>query len=436
VTGVPTTRYARTASGAHIAYQVVGEGSPDLVFVPSAVSHIEVVWEDQASARYLRRVSAFSRLIMFDKRGIGMSDRIEGVATIEDRMDDVRAVMDAVGSQRAALCGMSEGAAIAAMFAATYPERISGLILFNGQIKPWIKPDLRALIDAYIDEHWGDGGSITFGAPSVADEPQIRSHAARIERMSISPAGAVANAAMNDQIDVRSVLPTVSVPTLVMHRTGDLTVDVTQGQEAAELIPNARMVELAGTDHLPYWEDCDTTLGLIEEFVTGHRRPVEPDRLLATVLFTDIVGSSAQAARVGDRRWKELLDDYDAMANDQLGRFRGRMIKTTGDGTLATFDGPGRGIRCAREMRDAARGLGLTLRVGLHTGEIELRGEDVAGLAVVIANRVCTLANDGELLVSSTVKDLVVGSGIEFEGRGQHELKGVPGTWRLFADKG
>jgi pimeloyl-ACP methyl ester carboxylesterase len=433
MTGVPKTRYARTASGAHIAYQVVGEGSTDLVFVPSAMSHIEVVWEDQASARYLRSVSAFSRLILFDKRGVGMSDRIEGIATIEDRMDDVRAVMDAVGSQRAALCGMSEGGAIAAVFAATYPERVSELILFNGQIKPWIKPDMRPSIDAYINDHWGEGGSITLGAPSVADDPQIRSHAARIERMSTSPAGAVAIGAMNDQIDVRSVLPTVSVPTLVMHRTGDLTVDITQGREAAELIPNARMVELPGTDHLPYWEDCDTTLGLIEEFVTGHRRPVESDRLLATVLFTDIVGSSAKAALLGDRQWKELLDDYDAMVNNQLGRFRGQMIKTTGDGTLATFDGPGRAIRCAREVRDAAQRLGLALRVGLHTGEIELRGEDVTGLAVVIANRVCTLANDGELLVSSKVKDLVVGSGIEFEDRGEEQLKGVPGAWRLFA---
>jgi class 3 adenylate cyclase len=400
------------------------------------MSHIEVLWDDAAAARYFRRLASFSRLILFDKRGVGMSDRISGAATIQDRMDDVRAVMDATGSERAALCGMSEGGAIAAVFTATYPARVSGLILFNGQIMPWMDPEMRAVFRAYADEHWGEGLSVHLGAPSVSDDPQIRALCARLERLALSPAEAVTTGAMNDLIDVRAVLPSISVPTLVMHKAGDLTVSAAQGRMASELIPNAKFVELSGTDHLPYWEDPDASLGLIEEFVTGQRHLVEPDRVLATVLFTDIVDSTRMTARVGDRRWKQLLDGYDGMVDRQLVQFRGRLVKTTGDGTLATFDGPGRAIECAGAVREGAQELGLTIRAGLHTGEVELRGQDVTGLGVTIASRVCALAGGGELLVSRTVSDLVVGSRMEFEDRGEHELKGVPGVWRLFAVSG
>jgi class 3 adenylate cyclase len=431
---IGTTRYAETIDGVHVAYQVIGGGPHDLVFVPpTALSHVEGYWEEPSVARYLRRLASFSRLIMFDKRGIGMSDRVAGVPTLEERIDDVGAVMAAAGSARAAVCGISEGGAIGAVFAATYPERVTALILLNSAIKNWLSPDLAPFVDEYIEQGWGSGRSIELGAPSVAEDERVRAWAGRIERLSASPATMAAMVKMNTSFDARSVLPAVSSPTLVVHRIGDRVVAAEHGREAAQLIPGARYVELPGTDHLPFFEDPEATLGLIEEFVTGQRHRAAPDRVLATVVFTDIVGSTERASRLGDRRWKELLDTYDTAVNQELARFRGQLIKTTGDGTLATFDGPGRAIQCARAIRDASRDLGIEVRTGVHTGEIELRDDDVTGLAVVIGHRVSTLAGSSDLLVSSTVKDLVVGSNIEFEDRGEHDLKGVPGKWRLFA---
>jgi pimeloyl-ACP methyl ester carboxylesterase len=398
-------------------------------------SHVEVFWEEPSVARYLRRLASFSRLILFDKRGVGMSDRIAGVPTLEERMDDVRAVMDAAGSSRAALFGMSEGAAIAAMFAATYPERVASLVMLGGAIRCWsseVDFDDPAVI-AYVDEHFGEGIMLDEGAPSVADDARIRAWTGRVERFGMTPTSFLDMIRMNRSFDARAVLPAVSVPTLVIHRSDEKVVLVDQGREAGQLIPRARYVELPGTDHLPYFQDPETTLALIEEFVTGQRHRSEADRVLATVVFTDIVNSTEHATGFGDRRWREVLDAYDAAVTRELERFRGRLVKSTGDGTLATFDGPGRAIQWALSTRDLTRSLGFEIRAGAHTGEIELRGDDIAGVAVVIAHRISTAAEPGELLVSSTVKDLVAGSGVEFMSRGTHELKGVPDTWNLFA---
>jgi pimeloyl-ACP methyl ester carboxylesterase len=432
----PETRYATTVDGVHVAFQVIGEGPPNLVFVPpAALSHVEAYWEEPQVAIYLRRLASFSRLIMFDKRGIGMSDRVDGVPTLEERMEDVRTVMDAADAATAAVCGISEGGAIGAMFAATYPERVSVLILLNAAITNWLPADLAPVVSEYIEQSWGQGQSLALGAPSVADDERVRAWAGRVERLSASPATMAAMVAMNTSFDARSVLPAISTPTLVMHRLDDRIVPVEQGREAAQLIPTARYVELPGSDHLPFFEDPEVTLGLVEEFVTGTRHRTEPDRVLATVVFTDIVASTERASRLGDRRWKETLDAYDALVSEALVRFRGRLVKSTGDGTLATFDGPGRAIRCAEAIRDASHALDLDVRAGVHTGEIELRGEDVTGMAVVIGHRVSELAGSSEVVVSSTVRDLVAGSGIEFDDRGERELKGVPGTWHLFAVK-
>ena len=433
---MPRTRYVEAGGGVRVAYQVFGEGPVDLVCVPSAISHLEVFWEEPSIVRYYSRLASFSRVILFDKRGMGMSDRIDGLPTLEQRTDDVRAVMDAAGSSRAALCGMSEGAAIGAMFAATYPEKVSSLIMLGGAIRCYLPPgvDLDSPeVIAYLDEHFGDGSAMDTGAPSVAADPRIRAWGARLERLSSTPTSVRAFLKMNMSFDSSSVLPAVAVPTLVIHRTGDRAVPVEQGRQAAEAIPGAIYLELPGDDHLPYFDDPEGTLGPIEEFVTGQRHRAEPDRVLATVVFTDIVDSTQYASRLGDRRWKEVLDSYDSCVTRELERFRGRLVKTTGDGTLATFDGPGRAIQWARSIRDLTHSLGFEIRAGAHTGEIELRGEDIAGLAVVIGQRVSALAGAGEVVVSRTVRDLVAGSGIEFEDRGAFALKGVPDTWQLYA---
>ncbi|GAC1605087.1 MAG: adenylate/guanylate cyclase domain-containing protein [Acidimicrobiales bacterium] len=434
VTAMPHTRYIK-AGDVHVAYQVVGTGPLDLVFVPGAASHLECLWEEPGVARFYRRLASFSRLIMFDKRGTGMSDRVQGVPTLEERMDDVRAVMDAVGSTQAALCGMSEGGAIAALFAATFPRRVSALVTIGSGATGWQPgPVAQDEIDRYIEEHWGSGLSVSMMAPSVAKDDRIRAWFGKWERLSASPGAAVELLRMNAQFDINSVLPAISVPTLVIHRTGDLTYDIRQGRALADQVSGARFAELPGTDHAPWFEDPEEILELIEEFVTGARRGAEPERVLATTVFTDIVDSTRQASRLGDRRWKETLDQYDSIVQRELDRLRGRLVKTTGDGTLATFDGPARGIRFACAVRDvAARSLDLELRAGVHTGEVELRGDDISGLAVVIGQRISALAAGGEVLVSSTVKDLVVGSGIEFAEHGAHDLKGVPGRWTVFA---
>jgi pimeloyl-ACP methyl ester carboxylesterase len=437
---VPETRYAKSGD-LNIAYQVVGEGPFDLVYVPGWVSNIEAMWEEPSHARLLGRLAAFSRLILFDKRGTGMSDPVpvDRLPTLEERMDDVRAVMDAAGSERAAIFGSSEGGLMSVLFSATSPERIEALItlaIYATRLRsrdyPWApKPEARAAEIEEIERTWGGEMDISNLAPS-ADEAFKRRAVAYLRR-SASPGAAVALLRMNSQIDVREVLPTIRVPTLVLQRVDDRDVNVEEGRWIARQIPGAKYVELPGDEHLIWAGDVDAVVDEVEEFLTGRRPVYEPDRVLATVLFTDIVGSTERATELGDRRWRELLDQHHSLVRRQLERFDGREVDTAGDGFLATFDGPARAIRCADSLRVGVRALGLEIRAGLHTGECEVVGDGVRGIAVHTGARVAALAGNGEVLVSSTVKDLVAGSGIEFEDRGTHELKGVPGEWRLYA---
>ena len=435
----PETRYAKSGE-IHIAYQVVGRGDLDLVFVPGWISHVESVWEEPSYARFLNRLASFSRLIMFDKRGTGMSDRDAGLPTLEERMDDVRAVMDAVGSERAAIFGTSEGGNMSVLFATTYPERTIALITFGIFAKrirsddyPWAPtPEQREAWYAQLEREWGGPAELETLAPTVAGDRRFASWWGTYLRHGASPRAALTLARTNTLIDVRDILPTIRVPTLVLHRTGDRDVSVEEGRYIAERIPGATFVELPGHDHLVFVGDQDALLDEIEEFLTGVRRGPEPDRVLATVLFTDLVGSTERAAELGDRRWRDLLERHNAIVRRALGRFRGREVDAAGDGFLATFDGPARAIRCARWIADELGRLGLAVRAGLHTGECELVDGSVRGIAVHIGARVAGKAGPGEVLVSSTVKDLVAGSGIAFDDRGEHELKGVPGRWRLF----
>ena len=434
----PETRYAKSGE-VSIAYQVVGGGPIDLVLVPGFVSHLDVDWDDPRHAHFLRRLASFSRLIRFDKRGTGLSDRPGGLPDLETRMDDVRAVMEAVGSERAALFGYSEGGPMSVLFAATYPHMTSALVLYGTYAKrqdpdddyPWAAArEARERYAKQVEEDWGWEADMRTMCPG-ADEAMARWWATRA-RAAASPRAARDLILMNSLIDVREVLPTIQAPTLVLHRTGDLDSRVEEGRYVARHIPSARFVGLAGDDHVP-WIDADQVVDEIEEFLTGARPAVEPDRVLATVLFTDIVGSTERAAELGDRRWRELLDAHEAAVRRELVRFGGREVDTAGDGVFATFDGPARAIRAACAIRDSVRGLGLELRAGLHTGECELANGKMRGIAVHTGARVAALAAPGEVLVSSTVRDLVAGSGIAFDERGEHELKGVPGTWRLYA---
>jgi pimeloyl-ACP methyl ester carboxylesterase len=439
----PPTRYAKSR-GASVAYQVVGEGPIDLVLVLGFATHLELQWEAPPFARFFERIASFSRLIIFDKRGTGLSDPVSEAPTLEQRIDDVRAVMDAAGSERAALFGISEGGPMSALLAATHPERVTALVLYGAMGRtteaadyPWASPAeaLRESATEFIAPFWGQQaeGMVELFAPSLADDPQTVEFTARMERSAASPAMVLQIFEMFLDIDVRSVLPSIHVPTLVLHRRGDRVVNRRAGEELAAQIPSARYVELPGIDHLPWAGDSEAVLGEIEEFLTGARSPPDPDRVLATVMFTDIVGSTERAAELGDARWRELLAEHQAAVRGELTRFRGREVKTLGDGCLATFDGPARAIRCGHAVAAAARSLGLEVRVGLHSGEVELMGEDVGGIAVHIAARVGALAGAGEVLVSSTVKDLVAGSGIRFVDRGAKQLKGIADEWRLFA---
>jgi pimeloyl-ACP methyl ester carboxylesterase len=435
----PRTRYARSGD-AHIAFQVFGAGELDLVFVPGFISNIEHYWEMPVVAPLLERLGSFARVVIFDKRGTGLSDPVAEPPPLEQRMDDTRAVMDAAGVERGALFGISEGGPLALLLAATYPERVSALVLYGSTPRFRDAPDHDGWgtedVDrakAAIESEWGEGALLGLFAPSVADDPAMRELWSRFQRASASPAMAQAVIDAWFAIDVRDVLPTIAVPTLILHRSGDLIAPVEHARLMAERIPGARYVEFDEPDHLPFTGDVDAYMDEIEEFLTGTRASRAVDRVLATVLFTDIVGSTERAAEAGDRRWRGLLDRHHEVVRRQLGRFRGREVKTLGDGFLATFDGPARGIECACAIRDGVRPLGLEVRAGLHTGECELRGDDVAGIAVNIGARVGGLAGPSEVLVSSTVKDLVVGADIRFEDRGAHDLKGVPGEWRLFA---
>jgi pimeloyl-ACP methyl ester carboxylesterase len=436
----PRTRYAKSG-GLNIAYQVAGDGPLDLVYVAGWISNVELMWEEPAHAHVLGRLASFSRLIAFDKRGTGLSDPVplDRLPTLEERMDDVRAVLDAVGSERAAVFGFSEGGVMSALFAATYPERTVALALYGTFAKrvwsedyPWAPtPEARQAELAQLERTWGDRMDLDQLAPTETDA--FKNRLATYFRRSASPGAALALLRMNTEHDIRHVLPTIRVPTLVLQRVDDRDVNVEEGRWIASRIPGAKYVELPGDSHTLWGGNTDEVVDELEEFLTGVRRGPEPDRVLATVLFTDIVGSTQKAVELGDRRWRALLAAHDAAVRRQLERFRGREVDTAGDGFFATFDGPARGVRCATSIRDAAGALGIEIRAGLHTGECELDGESVRGIAVHTGARVSSLAAPGEVLVTGTVKDLVAGSGLAFEPRGERELKGVPGTWPIYA---
>ncbi len=431
----PETRYAKSGD-LSIAYQVTGSGPLDLVYVPGFVSNLDLIWENPGYTHFFSRLAAFSRVILFDKRGTGLSDRMSGVANLEERMDDVRAVMDAVGSERAALCGVSEGGPMSLLFAATYPERASALVLYGSYARhPTLTPDSLGPHLEIIDRAWGLGEYIARFMFAGAVDESLRQRLARMERQSASPSAVSAILRMNAEIDARHILPTIRAPTLVLHRAGDMRITIDAARYLADHVAGAKFVTLPGTDHIP-WNERDVVDRIadeIEEFLTGYRAESELDRVLATVLFTDIVDSTKRAAALGDRMWRAMLDRHDEIVRQQFARFRGREVKHTGDGFLATFDGPARAVRCASAIADTMQPLGIAVRGGLHTGEIELKGDDIGGIAVNIAARVAAMAGPSETLVSSTVRDLVAGSGLRFADRGRHALKGLPEDVQLYA---
>jgi class 3 adenylate cyclase len=439
VTETTETAWARSGE-VSIAYRVYGDGPVDLVFVPGFVSGVELIWEEPRVARFFSRLASFARLIVFDKRGQGMSDRPGRPPVLEESMDDVRSVMDAVGSRRAALFGISEGGPMATLFAATHPHMVTSLVLYGTYARLIEAPDYPEgmrheqldRLSEIVRRDWGGPVGMPIWAPNAVGDASFERWWARLLRQGTSPGGATALFDLYRELDVRAVLPTIGVPALVLHRADDRLIPTQMGRYLADHIPTAKYVELAGADHLAWVGDQDTLLDEVEELVAGSRRAREPDRVLGTVMFTDIVGSTERAASLGDRRWRDLLASHDAAIRRQLEVHRGREVKTMGDGFLATFDGPARAIRCATGALRAARELGLDLRAGVHTGELEVIGDDVGGMAVNIGARVGAMAGAGEVLVSSTVKELVVGSGIEFGDRGRHTLKGVPGEWGVF----
>ena len=436
----PQTRYARSGE-VSIAYQVVGDGPYDVVVAPGFISHVELFWEQPALRRFLTRLAAFSRLVLFDKRGTGLSDPVASAPTLEERADDLRAVMDAAGMERAAVLGISEGGTMALMFAASHPERTSSLVLYGtwarlGRAPDYpegVDPELLAGLVRLVDR-WGTGVGLGAWAPSRRDDQQLRDWWGRLQRSSASPGMARMLFSSYPDLDARCLLPTIRAPALVLHRRGDLMVPLALGRYLAEHLPHASLVELPGDDHLFFVGDTDPVLDEIELFLTG-ARPAQPvDRVVTTLLFTDVVGSTALAAELGDQRWRELLEGFKDAVSREVGRGGGRVVDFAGDGALAAFDGPARAIRCGLGLHKALAPLGLDLRVGVHTGEVEqLRGGDLGGLAVHLAARIMAEAGAGEVLVSSTVRDLVVGSGIRFSPRGTHVLKGVPGEWSLLA---
>jgi pimeloyl-ACP methyl ester carboxylesterase len=438
----PETHYARTPDGA-IAYQIVGEGPLDLVFIGPWVSNVDVMWEEPRLARLLEHLARFSRLICFDRRGTGASDSValDTLPSLEQWSDDARAVMLAAGSQRAAVLGVGQGGDLAMLFAASHPELTSALVLVNSTARYLDDVDyavgfpegLSSSMMDKIHESWGSGRAVHFLAPSTVGDERFQRWYGRYERLAMGPRAARVIHGLQLENDLRAVLPAIRVPTLVLHRVGDRTIPVLNGRYLAKHIPGAKYVELPGADHLVFIGETATLLGEIEEFLTGTREVPEIDRVLATVLFTDIVGSTERAVALGDRAWRALLDSHNEIARRELSRHRGQEVEFTGDGLLARFDGPGRAIRCALAITETVRGLGIEVRAGLHTGEIELAGDAVRGIAVHIGARVASEAAAGEVLVSSTVRDLVAGSGIRFADRGSHVLKGVPGEWRLFS---
>ena len=437
---VGATLYAKSGGGVHIAYQVHGTGSQDLVLLPGIWSHIEHVWREPSFARFLNRLAGFSRLIMLDTRGSGLSDRASSLPLLEDQIDDVIAVLDAVGSQRPVLLGISQSGPLAILLAAAHPARVSGLVLYGtyatalqGDDHPWGRSsEWIAEYVKTVDTEWGSGTDLAAVAPDLTDDKQFRAWWAELERYSNPPGNAMAYISAHSRDDVRPALPTISVPTLVLHRTRDPYRDIGTGRYLADRIPGAKLVELEGGTHLPYTGKAEAVLEEIEEFVTGSRSGGASDRVLATVLFTDIVGSTEMASDLGDRLWRDVLDRHYAVVREELLRFRGNEVVTTGDGILVRFDGPARAINAAVAIRDRLARLGVHIRAGVHTGEIELIGDDIGGIAVHIGARVAALAGAGEVLVSRTVKDLVTGADIQFEDRGMHRLKGIPDPWQLY----
>jgi pimeloyl-ACP methyl ester carboxylesterase len=437
----PKTGYARNGD-IRIAYQVVGDGPIDLVFTPPYISHVDLWWMSPETSRFFERLASFSRLILYDKRGTGLSDPAPALPALEDRMEDLHAVLDAVGAERPAVVGISEGGPISALFAATYPERIRSLTLFGTFARipdadhfPHLVPLVQEMKDrmAGVNEHWGDGEMIELFAPEDSDNEVLRQSIALFERLAASPAMARALLEANLEIDVSHCLSSITSPTLVLHRRDEL-VPIELARDMASRIPGARMVELPGANHLPWLGDAATVLDLIEEFVTGAAPTGAPDRALVTVLFTDIVGSTDAAAALGDNRWRSLLERHDAFVRHEVAAAGGKVVKSLGDGALARFDGPARAIRAAQAIVRGAPGeLRIEVRAGVHTGECEILGDDIGGMAVHLGARIAAKAAGGEVLVSAAVRDLVLGSPIGFADRGLHELKGVPGAWNLLA---
>ncbi|HEX9769161.1 MAG TPA: adenylate/guanylate cyclase domain-containing protein [Kiloniellales bacterium] len=435
----PEIQYARSGN-VSIAYQVVGDGPIDLILVPGWLSNIEVFWEEPNIVRFFEKLAAFSRLILFDKRGTGLSDRGIDAATLEERMDDVRAVLDAVGSSRAALLGYSEGGTMCVLFAATYPDRTAALITIGSYARRLRAPDYpyftsreeaHKAVDA-VAADWGGPVWIDLRMPSVADDPIIRQWWAKFLRMSASASAAAALQRLNIEIDVRHVLPSIRAPTLVLHAKNDRAIPVGAGRYMADHIPNAKLVEIDGTDHLPFYDKSDQFIYHIQTFLTGASTPALSESRVATLMFTDIVGSTRLAVEKGDLRFADLLDVHHAAVRAEFARYRGEEINAAGDGFLASFDGPARAIKCALAIVRSLSALGITCRIGLHTGECEVRQGRLQGLALHIAARVAALASPSRVFVSQTVKDLVAGSGVSFEDAGSHALKGLPDEWRLY----
>ncbi len=439
----PETRYAQSGD-LSIAYQVVGDGPLDLVHIPGLLSHLDLAWENPKYRRFMERLAAFARVLVYDKRGCGLSDPVTEPPAVEERIDDTRAVMDAEGIERATIFGCSEGASLAAFFAAAHPDRVNHAILYGSFARltpdppdyPWSIAGIQDLDEARrlfteTMKRWGEGAMLALLAPSLLGTGE-QAWWGRYERGAMSPRSIETLMLANLELDLREILPVISVPALVMHRDGDV-IPIDGGRYVAEHIPGAQFIELRGDDHWPWVGDPDEVCDRVEEFLTGQRTPAPADRILATVMFTDIVGSTERASDLGDRRWRELLDEHERLTRTELDRHQGYEVKTTGDGVLATFDGPARAIRCATAVAAATDGIGLPVRIGLHTGECERRNGDIGGIAVHIGARVMAEAGPGEVLVSRTVKDLTVGSDIVFEERGACQLKGVPGEWELFA---
>jgi pimeloyl-ACP methyl ester carboxylesterase len=435
-------QYAKNGK-VHIAYRVLGEGPLDLLVVPGWVTHLEAHWDDPLVWRFAERLASFSRLILFDKRGTGMSDPVseDDLPTLETRMEDVHAVLDEVGSSKAALLGISEGGPMCALFAATYPERTRALVM-SGCYPKWVRDadwpwamtreEHEASCAAY-EQKWGTPIGFRVVAPSAANDEQSRNWWARNLRMGASPASGIALYRMNIEIDIRSVLPAIRVPTLILHREGDGLIKVENSRYMAAHIPGAKYVELKGADHLPWFGDSETVLAEIEEFLTGARPAAAIERVLSTILFVDVVGSTESAVSVGDSRWRDILGLFHRHVAQEIERNRGRLIDTAGDGVFASFDGPARAVRCAAAVRDRVRGIGMNVRTGVHTGECEVAGDKLAGVAVHIGARIAATADAGEILVSSTVRDLVAGSGLRFVSRGRRRLKGFEDEFELHA---